>query len=222
MNYRRDRYGNELSILGYGCMRFTQKAGRIDLDKAQEELLFAYGSGVNYYDTAYIYPGSEAALGEIFERTGIRDKIYIATKLPHYLIKSVDSAEKYLQEQLKRLRTDHIDYYLMHMLSDDRTWERLVEMGVSDWLRKKQQEGSIRQVGFSYHGNSDTFIRLVDAWDWDFCQIQYNYLDEHSQAGRTGFEHAAAKGCDDREKDHAESVAFLLDGHHGAGDRRRS
>ena len=194
MNYRRDRYGNELSILGYGCMRFTQKAGRIDLDKAQEELLFAYGNGVNYYDTAYIYPGSEAALGEIFERTGIRDKIYIATKLPHYLIKSVDSAEKYLQEQLKRLRTDHIDYYLMHMLSDDRTWERLVEMGVGDWLRKKQQEGSIRQIGFSYHGNSDTFIRLVDAWDWDFCQIQYNYLDEHSQAGRTGFEHAAAKG----------------------------
>ncbi len=194
MNYRKDRYGNELSILGYGCMRFTQKAGRIDLDKAQEELLFACGSGVNYYDTAYIYPGSEAALGEIFERTGIRDKIYIATKLPHYLIKSVDSAEKYLQEQLRRLRTDHIDYYLMHMLSDDRTWERLVAMGVGDWLRKKQQEGVIRQIGFSYHGNSDTFIRLVDAWDWDFCQIQYNYLDEHSQAGRAGFDHAAAKG----------------------------
>ena len=194
MNYRKDKYGNEISILGFGCMRFTQKVGRIDLEKALQEIQAAFEAGVNYYDTAYIYPGSEAAIGEIFERLGIRDKLYIATKLPHYLIKSVDSAEKYLQEQLKRLRTDHIDYYLMHMLSDDRTWERLVEMGVGDWLRKKQQEGSIRQIGFSYHGNSDTFIRLVDAWDWDFCQIQYNYLDEHSQAGRTGFEHAAAKG----------------------------
>ena len=179
MNYRKDKHGNEISILGYGCMRFSQKAGRIDIDKTQEELMEAYRSGVNYYDTAYIYPGSEAALGEIFERTGI---------------KSVESAEKYLAEQLRRLRTDRIDYYLMHMLSDDRTWERLVVMGIGDWLRKKQEEGVIRQIGFSYHGNSDTFIRLVDAWDWDFCQIQYNYLDEHSQAGRTGFEHAAAKG----------------------------
>ena len=194
MNYRKDRYGSDISILGYGCMRFTQKAGRIDIDKAQEELMEAYSSGVNYYDTAYIYPGSEAALGEIFERTGVRDSIYIATKLPHYYIKSVDSAEKYLAEQLRRLRTDHIDYYLMHMLSDDRTWDRLVSMGIGEWLRKQQEGGRIRQIGFSYHGNSDTFLRLLDAWDWDFCQIQYNYLDEHSQAGRTGLERAAEKG----------------------------
>ena len=194
MNYRKDKYGNEISILGYGCMRFTTKAGRIDLDKAQAEILEAFNAGVNYYDTAYVYPGSEAAIGEIFERLGIRDKLYIATKLPHYHIKSVEGAEKILEEELRRLRTDHIDYYLMHMLSDDKTWERLCGMGIDKWLRRKQEEGVIRQVGFSYHGNSDTFCRIVDAWDWDFCQIQYNYLDEHSQAGRTGLLHAAEKG----------------------------
>ena len=194
MNYRKDKNGKDISILGFGCMRFTQKGGRIDLDKAQEEILEAFNAGVNYYDTAYVYPGSEAAIGEIFERLGIRDKLYIATKLPHYHIKSVEGAEKILEEELRRLRTDHIDYYLMHMLSDDKTWERLCGMGIDKWLRRKQEEGVIRQVGFSYHGNSDTFCRIVDAWDWDFCQIQYNYLDEHSQAGRTGLLHAAEKG----------------------------
>jgi len=194
MNYRRDKYGNEISILGFGCMRFTQKAGRIDIDKAQEELLAAFNAGVNYYDTAYIYPGSEAALGEIFSRTGIRDKIYIATKLPQYLVKSIESAEKILNEELRRLKTDHIDYYLMHMLSDDKTWQRLCGLGLDKWLLEKKEQGIIRQAGFSYHGNSDTFCRIVDAWDWDFCQIQYNYLDEHSQAGRTGLDHAAEKG----------------------------
>ncbi len=194
MNYRKDRYGNEISILGYGCMRFTSKVGRIDLDKAQEEMLAAYEAGVNYFDTAYIYPGSEAAVGEIFERTGIRDKVNIATKLPQYLIRSAEGAEKIFREELRRLRTDHVDYYLMHMLSSAKTWERLQGLGIDKWLREKQQEGSIRQVGFSYHGNSDTFCELLDAWDWDFCQIQYNYLDEHSQAGRTGLMHAAEKG----------------------------
>ncbi|MBR3301068.1 MAG: aldo/keto reductase [Firmicutes bacterium] len=194
MNYRKDKNGKDISILGFGCMRFTQKGGRIDLDKAQEEILEAFNAGVNYYDTAYVYPGSEAAVGEIFEHLGIRDKLYVATKLPHYHIKSVEGAEKILEEELRRLRTDHIDYYLMHMLSDDKTWERLCAMGIDKWLRRKQEEGVIRQVGFSYHGNSDTFCRIVDAWDWDFCQIQYNYLDEHSQAGRTGLLHAAEKG----------------------------
>ena len=194
MNYRKDKYGNDVSILGFGCMRFTQKAGRIDIDKAQTEIMAAFEAGVNYYDTAYIYSGSEAALGEIFERTGIRDKLNIATKLPHYLMKSLDAAEKCFQEQLRRLRTDHIDYYLMHMLSDDRTWQRLVDLGIDDWLREKQKSSAIRQIGFSYHGNSDTFCRLIDARDWDFCQIQYNYLDETSQAGRTGLDYAASKG----------------------------
>ncbi len=194
MQYRKDKYGNDLSVLGYGCMRLGSRAGSIDLDKAEAEIMAAYHAGVNYFDTAYIYPGNEAALGKILERTGIRDQIKLATKLPHYLIKSVEGAEKLFQEELKRLRTDHIDYYLMHMLTDVKTWERLKDMGIEAWIKEKMASGAIRQIGFSYHGNSSMFCQLVDAYDWDFCMIQYNYLDEHSQAGRTGLQHAHAKG----------------------------
>lgn len=194
MQYRKDKYGNEISVLGYGCMRFTQTAGRIDLKKTEEEIMAAFRGGVNYYDTAYIYGGSEAALGEILERQGIRDRVYIATKLPHYLIQSSDRLDKYFEEQLRRLRTDHIDYYLMHMLTDVQTWERLKGLGILEWLQKKRESGAIRQVGFSYHGNADMFCRLVDAYEWDFCQIQYNYMDENSQAGRRGLLYAAERG----------------------------
>ena len=193
MQYRNDKHGNPISVLGYGCMRFTQKAGRIDLNKAERELLAAIEAGVNYFDTAYIYTGSEAALGEILARNGLRDRVNIATKLPHYLIKSREGIEKIFSEELRRLKTDHVDYYLMHMLTDDKTWERLRALGIEDWIREKKASGQIRQIGFSYHGNSDTFKALIDAYDWDFCQIQYNYLDEHSQAGRTGLQYAAAK-----------------------------
>lgn len=194
MNYRKDRYGNDLSILGYGCMRFTQNGGKIDMDKAEREILAAYRAGVNYYDTAYVYPGSEAALGQILAKNQIRDKVKIATKLPHYLIKSGDSMEKYFSEQLARLQTDYVDYYLMHMLTDVETWERLKSLGIIEWLEEKKKSGAIRQVGFSYHGNSDMFCKLVDAYDWDFTQIQYNYMDEHSQAGRRGLDYAHEKG----------------------------
>ncbi len=194
MQYRTDKYGNKLSILGYGCMRFTKTAGAIDLEKAEKELIAAYEMGVNYYDTAYIYGGSEAAIGKIFEKNGIREKINIATKLPHYLMHSMESIEKCFQEELSRLRTDYIDYYLMHMLNDVKTWEKLVDMGILNWIREKKESGAIRQIGFSYHGNSDMFCQVVDAYDWDFCQIQYNYLDEHAQAGRKGLHHAAEKG----------------------------
>jgi len=194
MIYRKDKYGNDISLLGFGCMRFTQSAGKIDLNKAEEEIMEAFHSGVNYYDTAYIYPGSEAAIGEIFERNQIREQIKIATKLPHYLVKSKDSMEKYFSEQLKRLRTDYVDYYLMHMLTDIDTWNKLIGLGILEWLEEKKRNGSIRQIGFSYHGNSDMFCKLIDAYDWDFCQIQYNYLDEHSQAGRRGLQYAASKG----------------------------
>ena len=193
MQYRYDRYGNKISILGFGCMRFTTNAGRIDIDKCEKEIMAAYKAGVNYFDTAYIYPGSEAAIGEVFERNHIRDDIYIATKLPHYLIKSKEGAEKLFKEELRRLRSDHVDYYLMHMLSDDQTWERLKQLGIDKWIEEKKRSGEIRQIGFSYHGNSDTFMELLDAYDWDFCQIQYNYLDEHSQAGKTGLHYAYNK-----------------------------
>ena len=194
MNYRTDKYGNKLSILGFGCMRFPMKAGRIDMAETEREILTAVEGGVNYFDTAYIYPGSEAALGEILERNGLRDRVYIATKLPHYLIKSREGLDKLFAEELRRLRTDHVDFYLMHMLTDTDTWERLKAMGIEEWIAEKKASGAIRQLGFSYHGNSDMFCKLLDAWDWDFCQIQYNYMDEHSQAGRRGLNHANGKG----------------------------
>ncbi len=194
MNYRTDRYGNQLSILGFGCMRFPTKMGRIDMDETEREIVAAVKNGVNYFDTAYIYPGSEAALGEILEKNRLRDSVNIATKLPHYLIKSREGLDRLFSEELRRLRTDHVDYYLMHMLTDTDTWDRLKALGIEQWLSEKRASGQIRQVGFSYHGNSDMFCKLVDAWDWDFCQIQYNYMDEHSQAGRRGLDHSHAKG----------------------------
>ena len=194
MKYREDRYGNKLSCLGFGCMRFPRSGGRIDMEETERELLRAYEAGINYFDTAYIYPGSEAAIGEIFEKHGIRSKVHIATKLPHYMIRSAQSLDKYFEEHLKRLRTDYIDYYLMHMLNDISAWEKLKALGIVEWLEEKKRTGQIRQVGFSYHGNSDMFCRILDAYDWDFCQIQYNYMDEHSQAGREGLQYAHSKG----------------------------
>ncbi len=194
MQYRLDKYGNRLSALGFGCLRFPQKNGKIDLEATRKQVKLAVEQGVNYFDTAYVYAGSEAALGEILEAEGLRDRVNLATKLPHYLIKSRLMLEKLFQEELKRLRTDHVEYYLMHMLCDKPTWERLKKLGIEDWIAEKKAGGQIGQIGFSYHGNSETFCQLVDAYDWDFCQIQYNYLDEHSQAGRRGLHHAHARG----------------------------
>lgn len=193
MQYRKDKYGKDISILGYGCMRFSKKGNSINLEKAEKEVMNAINKGVNYFDTAYIYPGSEEALGKILEKNKARDKIYIATKLPQYLIKSKSALDKYFDEQLKRLRTDHIDYYLMHMLTDIAAWEKLKKLGIEEWIIQKKKEGKIKNLGFSFHGNSDMFIKILDDYDWDFCQIQYNYMDENSQAGRKGLMAAAEK-----------------------------
>ena len=194
MLYRTDKKGNQLSILGYGCLRFSKKHGQIDLRKTEKEILAAVKSAVNYFDTAYVYNGSETALGTILERNHLRDHVYIATKLPHSLIKSKAGMERSFQEELKRLKTDHIDYYLMHMLTDLPTWKKLCSMGIDDWIQEKLANGQIRNIGFSYHGNTANFLELIDAYDWDFCQIQYNYMDEHSQAGRKGLQYASSKG----------------------------
>ena len=194
MQYRNDRYGRPLSALGYGCMRFTKGVRGIDLDKAEKELLLAIEEGVNYFDTAYIYPGSEETLGTILERNGLRDKVSIATKLPQYLIGSRAAIDRYFAEQLRRLKTDHVEYYLMHMLTDVPEWDKLVALGIEDWIREKKESGEIRNIGFSFHGSTEIFLELLDAYDWDFCQVQYNYSDENIQAGRRGVEYAHSKG----------------------------
>lgn len=193
MQYRTMKDGTKVSILGYGCMRFTSSAGRINLEKAEKEVMLAIENGVNYFDTAYIYSGSEEALGSILERNHCREKVQIATKLPYYLLKNASSVEKLFQEQLKRLRTDHIDFYLMHMLFDVEVWNRLKSIGIEEWIAEKKRTGVIRNIGFSFHGDTDTFKALIDAYDWDFCQIQYNYLDEYTQAGRSGLLYAAER-----------------------------
>ncbi|MBP5624007.1 MAG: aldo/keto reductase [Lachnospiraceae bacterium] len=193
MQYREDRYGEKLSVLGFGCMRFTKNGNSIDIDKAEKEIMKAYEAGVNYFDTAYIYSGSEAAIGEIFERNHIREKIKIATKLPQYMINNRAGLDKYFNEELSRLRTDYIDYYLMHHLTDVDMWEKLKDVGIIDWIEQKKAAGIIRNIGFSYHGNTDNFLKILNDYDWDFCQIQYNYLDKVSQAGVDGLRAAYEK-----------------------------
>jgi len=194
MQYRKDKNGEDISLLGYGCMRFSKKGNAIDIDKSEKEIMYAIERGVNYFDTAYIYPGSEAVLGEILNRNHCREQIKIATKLPQYLIKSYDSIEKHFQEELKRLQTTYIDYYLMHMLTDVESWEKMVRLGIKEWITEKKANGQIKNIGFSFHGNTEMFLQILNAYDWDFCQIQYNYMDENSQAGRKGLLAANEKG----------------------------
>ena len=185
---------NGISILGYGCMRFTRNGNTLDFDKADKEFMRAVELGVNYFDTAYIYPGNEDLVGRIIEKNGIRDKINLATKLPQYLINNRAALDKYFAEELKRLRTDYVDYYLMHHMTDYAQWEKLKAIGIEEWLAEKKASGQIRNVGFSFHGDTNTFKKILNAYDWDSCLVQYNYLDEHTQAGRAGVEAAAAKG----------------------------
>lgn len=195
MQYRKnEKNGDMLSVLGYGCLRYTKKAGVIDQEKAQQEMAKAVELGVNYFDTAYTYPGSEVCLGKFLKEYGCRDKIKIATKLPHYYIKKLEDMERYFQEELERLQTDYIDYYLMHMLNDAATWKRLSDLGIQEWIEEKKQKGVIRNIGFSFHGGTTPFKQLIDSYDWDFCQIQYNYMDEYTQAGIDGLNYAHERG----------------------------
>ncbi|MCR4740004.1 MAG: aldo/keto reductase [Lachnospiraceae bacterium] len=194
MIYRNNNGNNDLSALGFGCMRFKKKGNGFDMEEVEKEIMYAIEKGVNYFDTAYIYAGSEQALGQIISKNKVRDRINIATKLPHYMMRTREEMDKYFSEQLERLKTDYIDYYLMHMLPDRATWDSLVKRGALEWLLNLKSEGKIRNIGFSYHGSSEGFIDILNAYDWDFCQIQYNYMDENSQAGRRGLLAAAQKG----------------------------
>jgi predicted aldo/keto reductase-like oxidoreductase len=175
-------------------MRFSSKNGKIDFEKADKEFMRAYELGVNYFDTAYIYPGNEEIVGRIIEKNNIRDKINLATKLPQYLVKNRAALDKYFDEELKRLRTDYVDYYLMHHMTDHTQWEKLVSLGIKEWIAEKKAEGKIRHVGFSFHGTTEEFLQILNAYDWEMCLVQYNYVDENTQAGKTGVHAAAEKG----------------------------
>ncbi len=181
-------YRNGYSLLGYGCMRLPS-----DYEDAEKLILHALEKGVNYFDTAYVYKGNETLLGKIISKNNCRKKMRIATKLPVYLVKKKEDFDRFFDKQLERLQTNYVDNYLMHMLPDTATWNRLKKMGITEWLEEKKKKGQIRRVGFSFHGSSEIFIELLNAYDWEFCQVQYNYMDENSQAGRKGVEAAFEK-----------------------------
>ncbi|MBS4786120.1 MAG: aldo/keto reductase [Clostridiales bacterium] len=191
--------GDALSLLGFGCMRFPRKAGRIDQPAVDALLARAIQLGVNYFDTAWMYPGSEEAVGLFLSRPGaggrpLREQVYLATKLAYMAVKDRPGMERMLQTSLERLRTDHIDYYLVHSLTSWADWEKLKELGIREFLREHRQSGRLRRLGFSWHGNLGDFQRVVDDFEWEFCQIQLNYLDEHFQAGIQGMRYAAGRG----------------------------
>ncbi|MDR1211557.1 MAG: aldo/keto reductase [Spirochaetaceae bacterium] len=195
MQYREDtKSGNRLSVLGFGCMRFGRTlSGAIDLKKAESLIVRAVEGGVNYFDTAYMYPGSEEALGAVLEKNGLREKVYVATKLPIAFCRGHEDFDKFFTQELKRLRTSYVDYYLLHMLTDLHYWETLKSWGIETWMEEKKKAGLVRSMGFSFHGIQGEFLKLLDAYPWDFCQIQYNYSDENFQAGAGGLKKAAEK-----------------------------
>ena len=162
-------------------------------EKTEELILTAINAGINYFDTAYIYKGSEEALGHVLHKNDLRKKVNIATKLPVFMCRKFDDFERIFNKQLSRLKTDYIDYYLMHMLNNPDQWKQLREAGIEDWLHEKQSQGKIKNIGFSYHGKQTDFNDLVDIYKWDFCMIQYNYLDINHQAGLQGLQYAHSK-----------------------------
>ncbi len=196
MLYRKiPKNGDELSILGFGCMRLPVKEdGSIDEERATRQVRYAIDRGVNYVDTAWPYHAeqSEPFLGRALAG-GYREKVMLATKLPGWMAKSREDMDGFLNSQLEKLNTDHIDYYLVHALVGD-LWDNVEKLGVTDFIDKAKADGSIINAGFSFHGAREDFKRIVDAYDWDFCLIQYNYLDEKNQAGTEGMEYAASKG----------------------------
>lgn len=190
------RTGLKVSALGYGCMRFPKRGGRIDSARAESQIRMAIEGGINYFDTAWVYytGQSETILGRAIAAAGARDELYIADKVPPYLIASRRDLEAKLDTMLRRLGTDRIDFFLVHALNDYAGWERLKGLGYLDFAEAARKAGKIRFLGFSWHGTADEFRRVVDDYEWDSCQIQYNYLDEHFQAGTEGLRYAASKG----------------------------
>ena len=198
MQYREfGNTGEKLSILGFGAMRLPVLDGdttKIDVPKATEMVRYAFDQGVNYLDTAYPYHGgeSERFCAHVL-KDGYRQKIKLATKLPVWEVNTPEDMPKLLNEQLRKLEVDYIDFYLLHALSN-KFWPNIVKMDYKAFLEKARAEGKIKYLGFSFHDNFDLFKEIVDDYDWDFCQIQLNYLDENYQAGIEGMRYAAAKG----------------------------
>jgi predicted aldo/keto reductase-like oxidoreductase len=196
MLYRKmNKAAPELSVLGFGCMRLPVRGnGQIDEEHATKMLRYAIDHGVNYVDTAYPYHNgeSEPFVGRLLAG-GYREKVHLATKLPSWLVKCREDMNKYLNEQLGRLKTDHIDFYLVHGLNK-MFWKNLSALGVTDFLDEAIADGRIRHAGFSFHDDVTLFKEIVDAYDWTFAQIQYNFMDEHYQAGTEGLRYAAKKG----------------------------
>jgi len=186
--------GDRLSILGFGCMRYPSKGRGIDEERTIRQIRHAIDKGVNYFDTAPVYHmgKSEVILGRALAG-GYREKVKIATKLPHWSVFERADMDQILNTQLKTLGTDRIDYYLLHSLSGS-SFKKLLDLGVLDFLNAAKNDGRIKNAGFSFHGNTAAFKEIVDAYPWEFCQIQYNYLDETSQAGTEGLRYAAEKG----------------------------
>jgi predicted aldo/keto reductase-like oxidoreductase len=188
----------EPSALGFGAMRLPvidDNPGKIDEPEATRMLRYAIDHGVNYVDTAYPYheETSETFLGRALQ-DGYRQRIKLATKLPSWLVKVAEDCDRYLNEQLERLQTETIDFYLLHGLNEER-WPKLRDLNVLEWAEKAMADGRIRYLGFSFHDRYDVFQEIVDASDqWTFCQIQYNYMDEEHQAGTRGLKYAADKG----------------------------
>jgi uncharacterized protein len=196
MQYRIDpKSGNKVSALGLGCMRFPgYQVGRPDVASARRIISRALERGVNYLDTAYLYPGNEEVVGVVLDELGARESVYLATKLPHASCKRAEDFDRFFDEQLRRLRTDHIDYYLIHNVTSPSQWERVCALGIEDWIARQKRSGRIRQIGFSFHGSAGDFPVMLDAFAWDFCQVQYNYANEYYQAGTAGVLSAAERG----------------------------